>query len=299
MSFKCNKCGKLSETQISKETIKLPENCIILLDRFDNKNLCKKTKHIEYPDTLFLSDKYETNIKYELQSVIVHWNRIRNGHYITVGKRRNSWKKFDNSFTDTISISKVLNQQAYILLYRRFGNYDIKETSSYNNKRDVNLEETKNITSFLKAKIEERKSDSGSNSINSEAQSYSSHFEKYSNSTNSDNQLNDINHEDQVNHINSADRLNNINCNTLPRRISFESEPNGSNSESGWYSMDFEDASDRNDCETNSNIVNLCNQANTIPSNVVKATSFDIENESENLSRDISPNPSGSHMSNI
>ena len=63
--------------------------------------------------------------------------------------------------------------------------------------------------------------------------------------------------------------------------------------------MDFEDASDRNDCETNSNIVSLCNQANIIPSNVVKATSFDIENESENLSRDISPNPSGSHMSNI
>ena len=63
--------------------------------------------------------------------------------------------------------------------------------------------------------------------------------------------------------------------------------------------MDFEDASDRNDCETNSNIVSLCNQANTIPSNVVKATSLDRENESENLSRDISPNPSRSHMSNI
>ena len=75
---------------------------------------------MKYPKTLCLSDKYENDMRYDLNSVIVHNGKLNSGHYISVGLKKDKWIKFnDNKFEPLEKPGDELNQQAYILFYKR------------------------------------------------------------------------------------------------------------------------------------------------------------------------------------
>ena len=117
----CEHCDTKSKT-LTKEMIKLPEYCIFQINRFNFKDNRKNQEFLEYPETLSLSDKYKSDIKYELKCLIVHNGGLERGHYITVGLKKNQWVKFDDSEYTTLKEPDQLNNQAYILFYKRAKN---------------------------------------------------------------------------------------------------------------------------------------------------------------------------------
>ena len=117
--LKCNVCGERPYTEISKEMVKLPKYCMFLLNRFDMASGWKNDKKIEYPMTLELSDKYESNMNYELRSIVVHSGGLHGGHYVAVAKKNDKWKEFNDPSMRRIKKNQALNKQAYILIYKK------------------------------------------------------------------------------------------------------------------------------------------------------------------------------------
>ena len=56
---------------------------------------------------------------YELFAVTVHIGQIESGHYIAFTKRNGNWYYFNDEKCTLIKESEALDQEAYLLFYRR------------------------------------------------------------------------------------------------------------------------------------------------------------------------------------
>ena len=116
---RCQVCGDIATQIHTKEIVKLPQYCIFQINRFDPQNDRKNSKFMLYPRTLNLKDKYDPVIRYDLISVIIHNGDLEEGHYSTIGRRNDQWVLFNDSITEILEDSNELNNQAYILFYKR------------------------------------------------------------------------------------------------------------------------------------------------------------------------------------
>ena len=100
---------------------------IVQIARFHYKNgNGKKLKtKINFEKELILNIN-NTNVKLELESIIVHYGSINSGHYIAYKKIENKWFEFNdsNSYQNEIEIdnNKIkddIKQNCYLLLYKK------------------------------------------------------------------------------------------------------------------------------------------------------------------------------------
>ncbi|XP_068242190.1 ubiquitin carboxyl-terminal hydrolase 19-like [Palaemon carinicauda] len=136
-SWRCPRCKKPVEATKQMSIWRLPHVLIIQLKRFSFKYVLysdKIDKIVQYPVRglnvqPYMSRKPEDGPAiYDLYGVINHMGRLLGGHYTayarTVAKHdtRQSeidWRLFDDSRVSLCQESRVVNEQAYLLLYRR------------------------------------------------------------------------------------------------------------------------------------------------------------------------------------
>ena len=118
-SVTCEACKEESVMFVTKEIAKLPKYCLFSFNRFDYENSSKNMKFIEYPSSLYLDDKYESGMKYKLQSIVVHSDEFYGGKYTAVVRKNKEWILSEDSCIKRIKKSEAMYQQAYILLYKR------------------------------------------------------------------------------------------------------------------------------------------------------------------------------------
>lgn len=102
-TWKCEKCGKRSSKVRRQISItRTPNVLMIELKRFSVFPKRSKIQNgVQYPETLELGSfcsKDTNGTKYQLKSLIVHEGSINGGHYIAIGKKK-------NTVTDIIFIS--------------------------------------------------------------------------------------------------------------------------------------------------------------------------------------------------
>lgn len=84
----------------------------------------KITKHIQFPAHLSLPcAKSKQPVEYDLTGVVVHHGTTtQSGHYIAYVKASNGiWYEMNDSHVSQVSISRVLQSQAYLLFYSQKG----------------------------------------------------------------------------------------------------------------------------------------------------------------------------------
>jgi ubiquitin carboxyl-terminal hydrolase 10 len=113
--------------QISLETV--PPVLILHLERFTyHDQTIKITRHIKFEQTLVLDGQIVPFSKipekdyrryFELVSVVCHHgNKATGGHY-TAHVKANKWVHIDDTLIEQETISQVLDQQAYMLIYQK------------------------------------------------------------------------------------------------------------------------------------------------------------------------------------
>ncbi|CAA20678.1 ubiquitin C-terminal hydrolase Ubp16 [Schizosaccharomyces pombe] len=147
--YRCENCKQLVDASKQMTIYRAPNILTIHFKRFTFNGFqsSKISKQISYPESFnlgpYMSDP-NCSCWYELIGVLVHaGGSTRSGHYYSFCKSSNGvWLKFDDDFVSNSSIDRVLNQQAYILQYKR------KSTSS--SKHKLNTENTVTKTSNKK-----------------------------------------------------------------------------------------------------------------------------------------------------
>lgn len=111
--YYCNKCTSFTKQYLFNEI--MPPILIITLNRFkySTKYSNKITTFVNYP----LNDLKINNDYYDLYGVSNHIGTLNNGHYTTIIKNNNEWISFYDTNYEIIPKEKVVNQQAYILVY--------------------------------------------------------------------------------------------------------------------------------------------------------------------------------------
>jgi ubiquitin C-terminal hydrolase len=65
------------------------------------------------------SDITTDQTQYELIGLTVHLGSINNGHYVAYCQRNSNWYEFDDEVCRKVKESEVLNQEAYLLFYKK------------------------------------------------------------------------------------------------------------------------------------------------------------------------------------
>ncbi|KAK7077081.1 Ubiquitin carboxyl-terminal hydrolase 19 [Halocaridina rubra] len=136
-SWRCPRCKKPVEATKQMSIWRLPHVLIIQLKRFSFKYVLysdKIDKFVQYPIRGLNLRPYmsvepdDGPAIYDLYGVINHMGRLLGGHYTayarTVAKHDSrlseiDWRLFDDSRVNFCQESRVVNEQAYLLLYRR------------------------------------------------------------------------------------------------------------------------------------------------------------------------------------
>lgn len=136
-SWRCPRCKKPVEATKQMSVWRLPHILIIQLKRFSFKYVLysdKIDKFVQYPIRglnlrPYMSGEPEDGPTiYDLYGVINHMGRLLGGHYTSYARlvakhdSRQSeidWRLFDDSRVNFCPESRVVNEQAYLLLYRR------------------------------------------------------------------------------------------------------------------------------------------------------------------------------------
>ncbi|KAK9457159.1 hypothetical protein V1511DRAFT_152951 [Dipodascopsis uninucleata] len=124
-AYKCERCKTFVDAEKRTLIYDAPEYLTLHLKRFDFtfRGTSKIQGKIQYPKNLELSS-YSTKkevLSYELIGVIVHQGRrASSGHYISFVKQSNGlWACYNDEIVDSVSEKRVLDQEAYILVYAR------------------------------------------------------------------------------------------------------------------------------------------------------------------------------------
>ncbi|CAI2385296.1 unnamed protein product [Moneuplotes crassus] len=119
----CKQCEDIRVCQIKKTITHLPENVIMVLQRFDPVTQRKIHDKMKFP--LNFTIKQEGNAlrtpKYKLKSAIIHRGSLTGGHYTCVANRGDKWKLFNDESVRNIYSSSPEKEieDAYILMYSR------------------------------------------------------------------------------------------------------------------------------------------------------------------------------------
>ena len=118
--YMCENCNKKVVAIKKTRLWKLPNILIIGFKRFNNAFM-KIDKNIEYFYNLDLVDYYEQTLpcEYELFGVSIHEGGISGGHYYSYCLVNNIWYKFNDSDVSQISSEKVIDKNAYFLVFRK------------------------------------------------------------------------------------------------------------------------------------------------------------------------------------
>ena len=116
--YHCMNCKKMTVAVKSLSVSNAPNCLCIQVKRFKHKpNPHKSTSFVKYRRKMVIKS-LTGNKNYELVSVGVHIGSMNSGHYITFGKRTRGWYCFDDSLCTKVDLKRVLNQTAYMLVYK-------------------------------------------------------------------------------------------------------------------------------------------------------------------------------------
>ncbi|BFZ61052.1 hypothetical protein YB2330_002110 [Saitoella coloradoensis] len=125
--YKCEKCRTLVDALKGSVIYEAPPVLTLHLKRFTFGGGFQSSKigrHVQFGETLDIAPYMAPNqaqsiSKYNLAGVVVHeGGSTRSGHYIGFGKGSNGvWMEFDDAHSSNVSVSTVLKQKAYILVY--------------------------------------------------------------------------------------------------------------------------------------------------------------------------------------
>ena len=123
----CPKCKKHRRGYKQLEIFRLPIYLILELKRFRNQLGfffdSKNSTFVEFPLEGLNLNKYLVGPKnhdyiYDLISVSHHYGLSFGGHYISVCKKDKMWFKFDDEEVTKIDKDRIVNSNAYILVYK-------------------------------------------------------------------------------------------------------------------------------------------------------------------------------------
>ena len=148
----CNYCNDRKFFTKYYEMHRLPYILILSLKRFkyNEVNRFKLSQMIKYPLKNFILK----NKSYDLYGVVNHYGGINSGHYIAIVKNGNRWLTCDDSNVYEIEENRVMNSNAYILVYilnEKIEDYD----KYYNNLKDIMdniIEDEKHFIEIKKSK---------------------------------------------------------------------------------------------------------------------------------------------------
>lgn len=142
-SWYCNKCKEHVEATKQLALYRLPPILIVQLKRFvyttsimSMHRRSKDDRPVRYPiDGLDLSNFLSSTAPssqetmYDLVGVVCHSGSSYFGHYISFGRLQSidgkqteiDWRNFDDSVVSRASLSRVLNDDAYLLFYKQRG----------------------------------------------------------------------------------------------------------------------------------------------------------------------------------
>eukprot|EP00002_Diphylleia_rotans_P000525 TRINITY_DN10279_c0_g4_i1.p1 TRINITY_DN10279_c0_g4~~TRINITY_DN10279_c0_g4_i1.p1 ORF type:complete len:796 (+),score=172.05 TRINITY_DN10279_c0_g4_i1:50-2437(+) len=168
-AYYCPSCRSNTDS-LKKTSIQYGPNVLMIhLKRsdFGPGRLSKLDKMIAFPENLsldqYILDKH-TPISYGLYAVISHTgSEPDSGHFVTFAKNSNQvWYKFDDSIVSQVSLSTVLAQKPYILLYSKTSAAPmaIKQANSSANQESSKLADnrTDELSSTVKTKTSPKQS---------------------------------------------------------------------------------------------------------------------------------------------
>ncbi|XP_040197497.1 ubiquitin carboxyl-terminal hydrolase 17-like protein 6 [Rana temporaria] len=123
-AYRCNGCYQLVSAEMRSTIDNTPNVLILTLKRFNAFSGRKLSKDIKYPETFDIAPytlRPDDHINYNLYAVIVHRGHFSTeGHYYAYVKAGDDrLYKMNDSEVTPCSISNVLQQQAYLLFYKK------------------------------------------------------------------------------------------------------------------------------------------------------------------------------------
>jgi len=118
--YQCDKCKQPDTTTKSLSIYTAPIVLMLHLQRLVVVGE-KIQRPVTFDDVLNLNPYIEGQkepLVYDLINVVVHEGSHSQGHYTAFTKRGQVWNHHDDLITSPIKLSDVLQQQAYILMYR-------------------------------------------------------------------------------------------------------------------------------------------------------------------------------------
>ena len=161
----CPKCNRSVTPKQTKMPYLSPKYLIIsfnriqkdfddLLDLINNK---KEEIPIGYPlEDLDLSPFFigDNNCIYDLKVVILHIGDIKNAQYKTLIKKKNIWYEIDEQEIKQINKNKVINPDAYILIYeKKEDSIYLKNLGEIEENIDINISINQNNLKLFKKNI--------------------------------------------------------------------------------------------------------------------------------------------------
>lgn len=116
--YHCVNCKQNTVAAKSLGLLRVPNCLSIQIKRFKQEPYPhKSTSFVKYRRKMQVKSLIGAS-RYELVSVGVHIGSMTSGHYLTYGKRHRSWYCFDDTICTKVDLKKVLNQTAYMLMYK-------------------------------------------------------------------------------------------------------------------------------------------------------------------------------------
>ncbi|KAL2907283.1 Ubiquitin carboxyl-terminal hydrolase 17, partial [Bienertia sinuspersici] len=132
--YYCNRCKSYKKAKKKLTIFRAPNILTVVLKRFQAGSFTKLKKPVRFPEILNMApymsdlcdiDKYP---QYNLYAVVVHLDVSSaefSGHYVCYVKNyRQEWFKVDDTVVISVDLRRVLSEEAYMLLYARYGFLD-------------------------------------------------------------------------------------------------------------------------------------------------------------------------------
>ena len=123
----CPKCKEHRRGYKQLELFRLPIYLILQLKRFKNQFgfffNSKNSTFVKFPLEELNLNKYlvgpkNKNFIYDLISVSIHYGASFGGHYTAICKKKDKWYEFDDEDVKKIDKNKIVNSNAYVLIYK-------------------------------------------------------------------------------------------------------------------------------------------------------------------------------------
>lgn len=144
--FVCSHCKVKGTMEKKNNILRLPENLIVQLKRYEwERNGAKLCHNVEFPKTLKLRDEFNNEKNYKFKAGILHvGSNIHNGHYLCVCEYNGKLYEFDDSKVRDVSFDDISQSGIYIL------RYELEDQTEIISKQHLVIElANTNITSSL------------------------------------------------------------------------------------------------------------------------------------------------------